>query len=587
MTLDFSRCRLVPVTHDDGAITLDPPFLHVCQGVEWLVNKRESYALLGNDMGGSKSAQAVIAAQFLFEANIIDRVIVVAPAAVRPRVWFSEELGQLGEHLRDDLPSLVTEYHQRIRQWRRGPAAARALKIIATNYEWIRAKGRLAGLLPYCGPRTLLILDESSSVKGHKSAQTEACMQLRWKKWGMPRAGFIWLLNGTPLADGPEDLFSQGNLMHPGILDCRYITHFRARYAVIEPVKSKSGRVLTTPNGFPLTEVTGWKKEGLEDLQRRFAPHVLRQDWRANADLPPAMPTVVLSVPLTAATWKIYRHKRDDAVHFLGNGQVSVSRTAANKVLRLAQITSGLLGGIEDGQVEDTVIEDGLLDSLWGVTDGDVLRRSMERLDNGEDPSVREGDGEGTEDRRVARGPALIGSEKIDFLLAWQADRLAEDPNLKLLVWCRWVEELRRYLHAARERFNHPVGAVCGQLIFEEHVSVKRERETAERLLHPRTADPGPATVGGTYGSGGLGLNFTAFHVVFNLSQIYEPWKRSQADKRVDRPGQKHTVVQYDLVAEGPKGQKTIDHVVMAARKAKNDLNTWTAAAWATALKEE
>lgn len=160
-------------------------------------------------------------------------------------------------------------------------------------------------------------------------------------------------------------------------------------------------------------------------------------------------------------------------------------------------------------------------------------------------------------------------------------------PELKLLVWSRFVPELRRYLHEARERFGHEVGAVCGQLIFEEHKTVKAEREHAERLLHPRTSPKGPLTVGGTYGSGGLGLNFTAFHVVFNLSQVYEDWKRRQADKRVDRPGQLFSVSQFDLVAEGPKGQRTIDAIVMEARKRKQNLNEWGAAQWARALREE
>lgn len=604
--MDFSRCRLVPVPQDDGTVLQMPPFQHVREGVEWLVNKPEPYALLGNDMGGSKSAQAIIAAQFLFLAGKIDRFIVIAPAAVRPRVWYDQELGQLGEHLMDDVPALVSEYHAKIKQWRRGPAADRVLKIICTNYEWIRKDDSLSELLHYCGPRTLLILDESSAVKNYQSAQTEACMALRWASspkgavlYGVPRCGYCWLLNGTPLADGPEDLFSQGNLLHPSIHSCRYITHFRNRFAALEPVRYKSGHVMLNPrSGKPIEHVASWP--GLPALLAGFAPHVLRQDWRKNADIPEAMPTEILTVRLTEKTWRAYRNMRDDMVHWLESGDVTVSRQAAVKVLRLAQITSGILGGIEAGEPEDAAIDAALLSSLdlRLHKGGDVIDLPGSFLDG---VVLQEGGAEALNAQheyfhslesnpRVARNSEglavqFIGREKLDFLLEWQAARLAENPQLKLLVWARYVPELRRYLSEAQERFGHEAGAVCGQSIFG--TPVRKEREHAERLLHPKTSPPGPLTVGGTYGSGGLGLNFTAFHVVFNLSQVYEDWKRRQADKRVDRPGQRETVVQFDLVAEGPKGQKTIDHVILAARKAKQDLNEWGAAQWVRALREE
>jgi hypothetical protein len=321
---------------------------------------------------------------------------------------------------------------------------------------------------------------------------------------------------------------------------------------------------------------------------------------------------------------------RDDMVHWLESGDVAVSDTAAVRVMRLAQVTSGILGGVEDGRMGDSNLE--LLESLGlpgtaGVSrpsvhdaerwpgkiykagdridmsgsflDGVVLQEcgakalneQYEYFQNQKMSTVCVADMPNRE-RMPKSGLSeqqsvqFVGREKLDFLLDWQAEKLLEDPHLKLLVWCRFVPELRRYLLECQARFGHEVGAVCGQPVFEGG-KVKAEREHAERLLHPRTSPPGPLTVGGTYGSGGLGLNFTAFHVVFNLSQVYEDWKRRQADKRVDRPGQTRGVAQFDLVAEGPKGQKTIDTVIALARKEKRDLNEWGAAQWVKALGDE
>lgn len=559
MILDFDQCRLVSVVGDDGEITNMPPPAHVKAGIETIVN--HPYFLLGDDMGGMKSAQAIISAQFLYQAGIIERVIVVAPAAVRPMVWYDPQLSELSTHL--FVPSRIVEFHKNTRTREQGNPGPKHLTWILTNYEFLIRK-RYKDLLPYCDSKTLLILDESSAVKNHKSARTEACMALRWVKWGQPRCGRILLLNGTPIAESPEDMFSQGNLMHPTILNCRFITHFRARYAVMEAVRGAGGRVLTDSRGNVIQNVSSWKN--LTDLQDRFKPYVLRRLTRDCVDLPPLLPPVTLSVPLTTPTWASYGEMRDENLIWLEQN-IAMARSAAIKVLRLAQITSGIIGGVRDASLEeetDTSLTESLGLTIEGLTlEGNICAPKFSGVTT-----------------------QYIGREKIDFLHEWFAERLLEDPNLKLLVWSRFVPELRRFLTECRERYpNMAVGAVCGESIFGGRVS--DERAMSMRLLHPQTTNVGPAVVGGTYGTGAMGLNFTAFHTVFNLSQVYEPWKRSQADKRVDRPGQRHSVATFDLVATGPRGQKTIDHAIVAARRGKHDLNTFTASAWIRLLRAE
>jgi len=176
-----------------------------------------------------------------------------------------------------------------------------------------------------------------------------------------------------------------------------------------------------------------------------------------------------------------------------------------------------------------------------------------------------------------------IGREKLDFALAWHADLLRHYPDLKLLTWCRFVAELRRYL-AEVKKFGHPVGAACGQEVLGEG---KHERENALRLLHPKTAPEGPVTVGATQGTGAIGLNFTACRTVLDMSYDFSSFKKKQGDARVNRPGQTGPVSFYYLVAVGPQGQKTIDHHIMMERLGKTKINEWTVSAWVKALQEE
>jgi hypothetical protein len=597
MTLDFFRCRSIWVPDDTEAGGFwSPPPPHVKYGVEQIV--AHPYLLLADDMGGMKTAQSIIAAQFLHDANLIDTVIVIAPASVRPKVWFDQDLGQLREQVFDDKRNVVIEYHQRVRSWEHGPKDKPALTWYVSNYEFIRNKANLKVLLPYCGLRTLLILDESSAVRTWDSAQTRACMTLRWKTnakgrpvFGAARCGRILEMNGTPVAESPLDMFSQGNLLHPNILQCRYITHYKAKYAVQEvirgaggPLESPYAKRVRQPDGSVkmekqyLQQTVGWTN--LKDLQQRFAPYVLRREAK-DLGIDFALPPVGLEVTLTPTTWKYYQEMKREMVVWLKSG-VAASATAAVKVIRLAQITSGFLGGVEDpniGETEDGLFESLNLDGVYGepalVAPYKVLdefRPIIDQLNN---------TGKLTD---VRPGVVEIGREKLDFALEWHENLLNHHPNLKLLTWCRFVPELRRYL-AEVKRFGHPVGAACGEEVLG--YGKKAEREYALRLLHPKTAPAGPATVGATQGTGAMGLNFTACRTVLDISYDFSPWKKKQGDARVNRPGQTGPVSFFYLIAVGPKGQKTIDHHIMLARLGKTRINDWTVSAWVRALTEE
>ena len=181
-----------------------------------------------------------------------------------------------------------------------------------------------------------------------------------------------------------------------------------------------------------------------------------------------------------------------------------------------------------------------------------------------------------------------IGREKLDFTLAWHAELLKQDPSLKLLVWCRFVDELRRYLKEERLTFpSVPVGAACGQKVLDGVQSAKDERDLAMRMLHPKTAPIGACTVGATQGTGAMGLNFTACRTVLDVSYDFSPWKKQQGDARVNRRGQTGPVSFFYLIAVGPKGQKTIDHHIFAERTGKMKTNNMTTAGWVKLLTEK
>jgi SNF2-related domain len=497
---------------------------HVKVGVRALL--ANPFFGLFDEMGGMKSAQTIIAAQFLYDRSIIDRVIVVAPASVKS-VWFDPELGELAKHLWFERPALISEYHSRIKQWDWQEKREPRLRWIVTNYEFIRNEERLIPLMKYTGPKTFLVLDESSAVKSHRAQQMQACLQLRRK------CGRVVILNGTPIANTPMDMYSQGEILSPSILQVKSFFHYRARYAVM--------------GGWQARQIIEYQH--LDDLQNRFKPYVLRRLKKdCLSDLPAVLPPVVMEVALTQPTWKIYKAMRDEMVAWLSTTTVSVAQQAIVKSMRLAQICSGFLGGV--------------VEELEDITD------------------------EGQEIKSNVAEVQEVGREKLDFILNWHKEQLAIDPNLKLLTWSRFIPELARYLREVKSHFpNHKIGCVAGKALLGK--SKTEERNEAMRLLDPRTAPSGPVTVGGTLGTGSLGHNFTASHVMVSMSNDYALWKKDQGIARLDRPGQTQPVSTFDLAAVGPNGQKTVDHLILKVMRGKADVAKFTTQAWIHALMEE
>jgi SNF2 family DNA or RNA helicase len=181
--VDYASCRHVP-------------FAHQREGIEAIV--ANPFFALFDDMGIGKSKQTIDAAQVLFHRGIIDKVLVIAPAVIRS-VWFDQELGELAKHLWTSTKATVSEYHARTRSWNWGPqdVTMRRMEWVITNYDFIRSSGRLDRLLVAANRRTLLVLDESSSIKNWTAQQTKACLKLRRK------CGRVLLLNGTPIANKP------------------------------------------------------------------------------------------------------------------------------------------------------------------------------------------------------------------------------------------------------------------------------------------------------------------------------------------------------------------------------------------------
>jgi len=380
-------------------------FRHQLTGSSFLVEK--PFTALFDEMGLGKSKQVIDAVEYLYSRKEIEVAVVVCPAAVQG-VWDDPELGELVKH-GGSVDYLVQRYDAKCKL--EDPPTP--LHWVITSYAFLRTARRLQPLLKFLKKRRYwLVVDESSFIKNRRAQQTKSVLALRM---GATRCT---LLNGLPVANNLMDLWSQFNVLDPAALRHRSFFQFRGRYAVM--------------GGWQMKQVVGYRHE--DELRDRLAPWVLRREKRDCLDLPDKLYTR-LQVPLSPESWKMYQELREEMVTWLDSGDPAVATNAGVKVMRLAQVTSGYLGGFQD------------------------LRPAVE-----------------------------VGREKLDAFWDWYE---AQDPNNSIIVWCRFRKEIDRLLDELELRAIPHVVVKGGQ--------TPKQRDAALRFFHdqPGTILVGQPQAGG------------------------------------------------------------------------------------------
>jgi SNF2 family DNA or RNA helicase len=341
------------------------PFAHQVTALERSMD-RDAYAFF-MEMGAGKSKVLIDTISNLYLQGEIDFALIIAPKGVY-RNWTNKEIP---EHFPEDVP-------HRVIRWVANPNKAEQAELRGINkkfdgltifvmnveaFSTIKGKGAGEWLAKNLGPRGLIGIDESTTIKNHKAKRTKALMKIG--------SGFKYrrILTGSPITKEPMDIYSQAAFLGPWLLGYNSFYSFQGRYAITQR---------RTMGAHSFQQVVGY--QNLEELTRKidsFSYRVLKEDC---LDLPPKTYTARY-ITLTKEQRQMYDQLRQEGFLLLEEGDTVSTPQVITLMLRLQQVMSGHLM-TDDGEL--MTFPSGRMDALLEIaaeTSGKMIIFSRFRHD--------------------------------------------------------------------------------------------------------------------------------------------------------------------------------------------------------------
>lgn len=517
-----------------------PPWPHQLRGVKTLLVKKV-FGLWWKPRLGKSKAIIDTFCTLLENGGDVDTLLLVAPKQVKD-IWLEKHLGEIVTH--DWSGAKVYDYKEIDSLFLPHGQPC----YVACSVEFIRQEGPRSNfpfvdslLATLAGRRVWFVFDEGAVLGSHKSLNTKSVIVLRN---GSPIER-VTVLDGTPRGNSHLSFYSKFKVLSPAILGCKVFEQYRARYSELVKaahgwLKDEKGQYVVDANGNRIvtkTHVEVVAEKNMDDFVRRTAPYCeyLEQDV---LNMPKKV-AGILTAAMSPKCWKAYTQMRDELIAEVDSGVCAVGQ-AAVKAMRLAQLCSGFLGGVQEYQ------QYGLDGELCAAT-GSVFPT----------PSTVEVDDAST-----------------DMLMGWLKLKLQEDKDFKAVISSRFVPEIERLsLRLDKEGIRY--GTKRGKV------------DSYWNELHPRNNYTGPYILVCQPQTAQYGNNFSKARTTIFLSQDYNRVTRAQFAERVQADGAGETTLELDVVVTGPRGQKTIVHDIINTVREREDAEKRTAREWIRILQEE
>ena len=298
------------------------PYEHQLKALEMSCN-RETFAYF-MEMGTGKTKVLIDNMAMLYDKGKIDGALIIAPKGVIG-TWYNQELPA---HLVDHIENVTVLWQANITKSQSRKLGTlfktgEELHILIMNVEaFSTQKGTQFAQKFMLAHKTLMVIDESTTIKNPKAKRTKNILQLA------DQSQYRRILTGSPVTKNPLDLFTQCYFLDPYHLDHQSYYSFRTRYAIMKTAYI-AGRSIQLVAGF----------KHLDELAEKLKPfsyRVLKQDC---LDLPDKI-YMKRVISLTEEQQKVYKQMREEALATL-NGKTVTTMIALTQLMRLHQITCG------------------------------------------------------------------------------------------------------------------------------------------------------------------------------------------------------------------------------------------------------
>ena len=287
------------------------------------------------DMGLGKTVISLTAiADLLFDSFEAHRILVVAPLRVARDTWPAEI--SKWQHLKHLTYAVAV-----------GTVKERKAALSAGADITIINRENLGWLIDSSGfdfNYDMVIIDELSSFKNHKSKRFQSLMKVR------PKVKRIIGLTGTPSSNGLMDLWAEFKLLDFGERLGRFITHYRNNYFIPD---KRNGEIIYSYKPMPYAEDAIYRKISDITISMKSTDHLQM----------PELITSQYEVQLSEEEEQRYEELKADFILELPEGEITAAN-AASLTGKLSQLANGAIYDDEGNIVE---FHDRKLDALEDI----------------------------------------------------------------------------------------------------------------------------------------------------------------------------------------------------------------------------
>lgn len=287
------------------------------------------------DMGLGKTVISLTAiADLLFDSFEAHRILVVAPLRVARDTWPAEI--SKWQHLKHLTYAVAVGTVKE-----RKAALSAGADITIINRENL---GWLIDSSGYEFDYDMVIIDELSSFRNHKSKRFQSLMKVR------PKVKRIIGLTGTPSSNGLMDLWAEFKLLDFGERLGRFITHYRNNYFIPD---KRNGEIIYSYKPMPYAEDAIYRKISDITISMKSTDHLQM----------PELITSQYEVQLSEDEEQRYEELKADFILELPEGEITAAN-AASLTGKLSQLANGAIYDDEGNIVE---FHDRKLDALEDI----------------------------------------------------------------------------------------------------------------------------------------------------------------------------------------------------------------------------